>query len=198
MFNHLEKDNSMQALEKLGLVLDEPIGLSELLSEDFNPQLYRLTEAQEEKINALKDVVAAYISAREDIAGKTIKDSGDAAEIAGDKLRRLEHEELWVAFLNRANVVMSFEMLFKGALDSVIISHRDIIAKALSKRAANIILFHNHPSGCPTPGTSDIEHTRLLQKACKMMEIGMLDHIIVSQNCYFSFADERTTKFKTR
>lgn len=198
MFNHLEKDNSMQALEKLGLVLDEPIGLSELLSEDFNPQLYRLTEAQEEKINALKDVVAAYISAREDIAGKTIKDSGDAAEIAGDKLRRLEHEELWVAFLNRANVVMSFEMLFKGALDSVIISHRDIIAKALSKRAANIILFHNHPSGCPTPGTSDIEQTRLLQKACKMMEIGMLDHIIVSQNCYFSFADERTTKFKTR
>ena len=198
MFNHLEKDNSMQALEKLGLVLDEPIGLSELLSEDFNPQLYRLTEAQEEKINALKDVVAAYISARDDIAGKTIKDSGDAAEIAGDKLRRLEHEELWVAFLNRANVVMSFEMLFKGALDSVIISHRDIIAKALSKRAANIILFHNHPSGCPTPGTSDIEHTRLLQKACKMMEIGMLDHIIVSQNCYFSFADERTTKFKTR
>lgn len=198
MFNHLEKDNSMQALEKLGLVLDEPIGLSELLSEDFNPQLYRLTEAQEEKINALKDVVAAYISAREDIAGKTIKDSGDAAEIAGDKLRRLEHEELWVAFLNRANVVMSFEMLFKGALDSVVISHRDIIAKALSKRAANIILFHNHPSGCPTPGTSDIEHTRLLQKACKMMEIGMLDHIIVSQNCYFSFADERTTKFKTR
>lgn len=198
MFNHLEKDNSMQALEKLGLVLDEPIGLSELLSEDFNPQLYRLTEAQEEKINALKDVVAAYISAREDIAGKTIKDSGDAALIAGDKLRRLEHEELWVAFLNRANVVMSFEMLFKGALDSVIISHRDIIAKALSKRAANIILFHNHPSGCPTPGTSDIEHTRLLQKACKMMEIGMLDHIIVSQNCYFSFADERTTKFKTR
>lgn len=198
MFNHLEKDNSMQALEKLGLVLDESIGLSELLSEDFNPQLYRLTEAQEEKINALKDVVAAYISAREDIAGKTIKDSGDAAEIAGDKLRRLEHEELWVAFLNRANVVMSFEMLFKGALDSVIISHRDIIAKALSKRAANIILFHNHPSGCPTPGTSDIEHTRLLQKACKMMEIGMLDHIIVSQNCYFSFADERTTKFKTR
>ena len=198
MFNHLEKDNSMQALEKLGLVLDEPLGLSELLRADFNPQLYRLTEAQEEKINALKDVVAAYISAREDIAGKTIKDSGDAAEIAGDKLRRLEHEELWVAFLNRANVVMSFEMLFKGALDSVIISHRDIIAKALSKRATNIILFHNHPSGCPTPGTSDIEHTRLLQKACKMMEIGMLDHIIVSQNCYFSFADERTTKFKTR
>ena len=198
MFNHLEKDNSMQALEKLGLVLDEPIGLSELLSEDFNPQLYRLTEAQEEKINALKDVVAAYISAREDIAGKTIKDSGDAAEIAGDKLRRLEHEELWVAFLNRANVVMSFEMLFKGALDSVIISHRDIIAKALSKRATNIILFHNHPSGCPTPVTSDIEQTRLLLKACKMMEIGMLDHIIVSQSCYFSFADERTTKFKTR
>jgi DNA repair protein RadC len=188
----------MQALEKLGLKLKEQIGLEELLSENFNPQLYGLTSDQEEKVSALRDILTTYITTKEDIAGKTIKDSGDAAEIAGDKLRRLEHEELWVAFLNRANVVMSFEMLFKGALDSVIISHRDIIAKAMSKRATNIILFHNHPSGCPTPGTSDIEQTRLLQKACKMMEIGMLDHIIVSQNCYFSFADERTTKFKTR
>ena len=101
-------------------------------------------------------------------------------------------------FLNRANVVLSFEMLFKGSLDAVNISHRDVIAKALSKKATNIIVFHNHPSGCPTPSTSDIEHTRMLQKACKMMEIGMLDHIIVSPGSYFSFADECTSKFKTK
>jgi DNA repair protein RadC len=188
----------MQALQKLGLKLKEHIGLDELLSENFNPQLYSLTRIQEEKINALKDVVAAYVSCREDITGKTISDSRQAAEIAGDKLRRLEHEEFWVAFLNRANVVLSFEMLFKGTLDAVNISHRDIIAKALSKNATNIIVFHNHPSGCPTPGTADIEKTRSLQKACKMMEIGMLDHIIVSPGSYFSFADECATKFKTR
>ena len=188
----------MQALERLGLKLKEQIGLDELLSETFNPQLYSLTKSQEEKISALRDVVVAYISSKEDIIGKEIKDSKQAAEIAGEKLRRLQHEEFWVAFLNRANVVLSFEMLFKGSLDAVNISHRDIIAKALSKKATNIIVFHNHPSGCPTPGTSYIEHTRMLQKACKMMEIGMLDHIIVSPGSYFSFADECTSKFKTR
>ena len=188
----------MQALERLGLKLKEQIGLEELLSENFNPQLYSLTRSQEEKISALRDVVAAYVSIREDITGKIITDSQQAAQIAGDRLRRLEHEEFWVAFLNRANVVLSFEMVFKGSLDAVNISHRDTIAKALSKSATNIIVFHNHPSGCPTPGTADIEHTRMLQKACKMMEIGMLDHIIVSPGSYFSFADECTTKFNNK
>ena len=188
----------MQALETLGLKLKEQIGLDELLSDNFNPQLYSLTRSQQEKISALRDVVAAYISVREDISGKTIKDSQQAAQIAGEKLRSLEHEEFWVAFLNRANVILSFEMLFKGSLDAVNISHRDVIARALSKKATNIIVFHNHPSGCPTPGTSDIEQTRMLQKACKMMEIGMLDHIIVSPGCYFSFADEMTSKFKSQ
>ena len=188
----------MQALEKLGLKLNEQISLDEMLSENFNPQLYSLTKSQEETISALRDVVTAYITIKEDLAGRTITGSKDAAEIAGDRLRRLEHEELWVAFLNRANVILSFEMIFKGSLDAVNISHRDIIAKALSKNATNIIVFHNRPSGCPTPGKSDIDQTRLLQKACKMMEIGMLDHIIVSPGCYFSFADECTTKFKTK
>ena len=188
----------MQALEKLGLKLKEQIGLDELLSETFNPQLYSLSKSQQEKISALRDVVVTYISSKEDITGREIKDSRQAAEVAGEKLRRLEHEEFWVAYLNRANVVLSFEMLFKGSLDAVNISHRDIIARALSKKATNIIVFHNHPSGCPTPGTSDIEHTRMLQKACKMMEIGMLDHIIVSPGSYFSFADECTSKFITR
>ena len=188
----------MQALDKLGLKLNEQISLDELLSENFNPQLYSLTKSQEETISALRDVVTAYITIKEDLAGRTISGSKYAAEIAGYRLRRLEHEELWVAFLNRANVILSFEMIFKGSLDAVNISHRDIIAKALSKNATNIIVFHNHPSGCPTPGKSDIDQTRLLQKACKMMEIGRLDHIIVSPGCYFSFADECTTKFKTK
>ena len=155
----------MQALEKLGLKLKEQIGLEELLSENFNPQLYGLTCDQEEKLSALRDIVTTYISTKEDITGKMIRRSEDAVQIAGERLRRLEH---------------------------------DIIAKALSKGAANIIVFHNHPSGCPTPSVSDIEQTRMLSKSCKMMDMQMLDHIIVSPGCYYSFADERTVNFKTR
>lgn len=177
-------------------MLKEQIAIDELLSENFNPHLYSLTSDQEDKINALRDVIAAYNSVKEDISGKMIRDSKQAAEIAGTKLRRLEHEEFWVLFLNRANMVLSFEMLFKGSLDSVNVSHRDVLAKALSKKASNIIVFHNHPSGCPTPGTSDMEQTKNLTKACKLMEITLLDHIIVSPGCYYSFADELTTNFK--
>jgi DNA repair protein RadC len=139
--------------------------------------------------------VAAYIGAREDVIGKGVHDSRHAAAIAGEKLRRLEHEQFWVAFLNRANVVLSLEMLFKGCLDSVNISHRDVIAKALTKSATGIIVFHNHPSGCPLPSKADIQQTRLLNKACEIMEIGMIDPIIVSPSCYYSFADECTTDF---
>ena len=194
----IKSEIKMKALESLGLKLDEQISLEEMLSENFNPQLYSLTDSQQEKINALRDVVVAYMSSREDITGKIIKESREAAALAGQYLRRLDHEEFWVAYLNKANVVISFEMLFKGSLDSVDISRRDVIARALSKKATNIIVFHNHPSGCPTPGTSDIEQTRRLSKACKLMEMTLLDHIIVSPTCYFSFADERTTNFKPR
>lgn len=188
----------MKALETLGLRLKEQIGLNELLSENFNPQLYGLTRLQGEKISALRDIVVAYMSSRDDITGRVITDSKDAAGAVAGFLRRLEHEEFWVAFLNRANVVLSFEMLFKGSLDSVNISPRDVIAKALSKNATSVIVYHNHPSGCPTPSTADIEQTRSLTKACKLMGIQMLDHIIMSPSSYFSFADESTTKFKTK
>lgn len=186
----------MKSLERLGLKLGTDISLTEILSENFNPQLHGLTKSQEEKINALRDIVTTYISSREEMTGKVIRSAEDAVEIASKRLRNLGHEELWVAFLNKANVVLSFEMVFKGSLDSVIISHRDIIAKALSKGATNIIVFHNHPSGCPTPSVSDITQTSQLTKACKLMEIGMLDHIIVSSESYYSFADEYTHKFK--
>ena len=68
----------MQALERLGLKLKEQIGLEELLSENFNPQLYGLTSDQEEKVSALRDIVTTYTTTKEDITGKTIRRSEDA------------------------------------------------------------------------------------------------------------------------
>ena len=186
----------MHAMERLGQKLKEQERLDELLSENFNPRLYGLTKTQVEKVNALRDVVTAYVSIREDITGKSIRQPQDAVEVAAARLRSLNHEELWVAYLNRDNVVLSFEMLFKGSMDAVNISHKHIIAHALSKNASNIILFHNHPSGNPTPSISDINQTRLVTNACKTMEMQMLDHIIIGAGSYYSFADECTCKFK--
>ena len=96
----------MQALETLGLKLKEQVSLSELLSENFNPKLYGLTRSQQEKVSALRDVLATYISMREGITGKTIRQAKDAVEVAAQNLRTLDHEELWVAYLNKDNVVV--------------------------------------------------------------------------------------------
>lgn len=188
----------MKSLERLGLRLKEPVGLEELLSENFNPKLYGLTKVQEEKVSALRDVLETYISIRENREGKPVTGSQDAVAIAGNRLRTIDHEELWVAYLNRANVLLSFERLFTGSLDAVHISHREIIARALSRGASSVIVYHNHPSGNPTPGVGDINQTRELTKACKMMGIGMLDHIIISAGSWYSFADELTFKFKSK
>lgn len=188
----------MKALETLGLRLKEPVGLDELLGENFNPGLYGLTKSQVEKVSALRDVVATYMSIRENITGRRIRQPKDAVEMAASRLRTLDHEELWVAYLNRDNVVLSFEMLFKGSLDAVNISHKHIIARALSRNASNMILFHNHPSGNPMPSVSDMNQTRMVSNACKTMEMQMLDHIIIAAGNYYSFADERIENFKTR
>jgi len=185
-----------QSLQRLGLRLKEHIGLDEMLGENFNPRLYSLTRTQREKIDALREVVSTYISMRDEVRGDVIDTPSKAVAIARKTLQMLDHEELWVAFLNRANMVLSFEMLFKGSIDSVVINPRDIIAKALSKDASGIIVYHNHPSGCPAPGTADIQQTNRLTKACKTMNIEMVDHIIIGAGSYFSFADERTSDFK--
>lgn len=187
---------TMQALKRLGLKLKEQVRLDELLSDNFNPRLYGLTKAQAEKVNALRDIVTAYMSIHEDITGKSIRQSQDAAEMAAARLRVLNHEELWVAYLNKDNVVLSFEMLCKGSLDAVNISHRHIIAHALSKNASNIILFHNHPSGNPAPTVSDLNQTQLVMNACKTMDMQMIDHIIITAGSYYSFADECVCKFQ--
>lgn len=187
---------TMQALERLGLKLKEQVRLDELLSENFNPRLYGLTKAQAEKVNALRDIMTAYMSIREDVTGKSIGQSQDAAEMAAARLRALNHEEIWVAYLNKDHVVLSFEMLFKGSLDAVKISQKHIIAHALSKNASNIILFHNHPLGNPAPTVSDFKQTRLVMNACKAMDMQMIDHIIITAGSYYSFADECVYKFK--
>ena len=111
-------------------------------------------------------------------------------------LRDLAHEEVWVAFLTSCNTVISVEMVFKGSVDNVLISPRVILAKALSLDASNIILYHNHPSGSVKPSVSDIKMTNNLKKACTLLEVNLIDHLILSREECYSFADEASFKVK--
>ena len=186
----------MRELTQLGLKLKEDIPLDILLNENFNGSLYGMSRDEIAKVQALRMIVSEYN--RYPTLDKTVQinDSCKAVNLVYGMLRDLSHEEVWVAYLTYTNQVISVEMLFRGALSSVVVSPRVVIAKALSLNAANIILFHNHPSESVVPSPNDIKVTNNLKKACTLLEVGLLDHIIVTKGEFYSFADERASKIK--
>lgn len=86
-------------------------------------------------------------------------------------------------------------MLSSGGIDSTIVDVRMIIKNALLINATRLIMFHNHPSGDPRPGNADIKETERMSKACAIMGLSLMDHIIVSKDCFFSFSDESVFRF---
>jgi DNA repair protein RadC len=116
--------------------------------------------------------------------------SGDAAAIFKPLLSDLPHEEFWVLLLNRNNLVLDKMMVSQGGLAGTVIDVRIILKVALEKLACSIILCHNHPSGNLVPSEADKDITKKMKEAGKHMDIPVLDHLIIGNGSYFSFADE--------
>lgn len=116
--------------------------------------------------------------------------SKDAFQILQLKLEDLPHEEFWIVLLNRANKVIDTKLVSRGGVSSTVVDSKVIFNFALESLASAIILAHNHPSGNLKPSNSDIRLTKKIVAAGKIMEVPVLDHIIVGDNDYFSFADE--------
>ena len=186
----------MKALAQLGLKVNGEIPLEILLSENFNGSLYGMTQEESAKVRALRQVVTQYNRTHSSDRSQPVTDSQKAADLVYGMLRDLAHEEVWVAYLTTSNTVISVEMVFKGSVDNVLISPRVILAKALSLDATNIILYHNHPSGSVMPSPSDIKMTANLKKACTLLEVNLLDHLIISRQECYSFADEVSFKIR--
>ena len=112
-------------------------------------------------------------------------------------LRGLDHEECWAMFLNRANYVLGKERMSIGGLESTVVDVKAILRRALERKASGVILVHNHPSGSAMPGQADIRQTAVLKKALQTCEIQLVDHVVVAEDSWYSFADERlvTEKF---
>lgn len=106
-------------------------------------------------------------------------------------LKGIDHEECWVLYLNRANRIIFREKIFTGGLNSTTIDTNTILRKAIEKKADGLILVHNHPSGNPHPGEADIRETARLKKAADTFRISLMDHVIVSDGCFYSFSDEQ-------
>ena len=119
-----------------------------------------------------------------------ISGSKEAARFFHPILEDLNHEEFWVLLLNRSNTVIDKFMVSQGGLTGTVIDIKIILRTALEKLASSIILCHNHPSGNLKPSSSDLEVTKKIKNAAKMMEISVLDHLIIAHDEYLSFADE--------
>lgn len=122
---------------------------------------------------------------------KSITSPANVYRLMIPHMRSLDHEECWVMYLNRANHLIKKEMVSSGGLESTIIDCKSIVRLALEKKASGVILIHNHPSGSPLPGTADIQQTQILKKALTMCDISLIDHVVIADRSYYSFADEQ-------
>lgn len=102
----------------------------------------------------------------------------------------LTHEEFYAIYVNRRNKIMSVRQISKGGLSGTVADGKIIFRKALEAKATGIVLAHNHPSGVVDPSPSDMRLTKSLQKFGAMIDLQILDHLIITDNNYFSFADE--------
>lgn len=121
---------------------------------------------------------------------EVILQSRDIAEYLRAKLQYKKHEVFAVIFLNRANKIIHYEIVSEGGITGTVADPRIILKKALHNDAVNIILCHNHPSGSIKPSRQDEELTRKIKDAARLLDINVIDHIIVSEEGYYSFADE--------
>ena len=116
--------------------------------------------------------------------------SQDAYNTLGAQLSDLHHEEFWLLLLNKANEVFDRCRLSSGGSAGTVVDVKILFKTALDARAAAVIALHNHPSGNLQPSQADLELTRRIRKAGELLDLPLLDHLIVSERGYYSFADE--------
>ena len=126
-----------------------------------------------------------------ELLSKTVvRTSGEIAQYLKTALRDYSHEVFAVVFLNRANKIISFQIISTGGLTGTVADPRIILKKAIEAEACSIVLSHNHPSGSLKPSRADEMLTKRIKEAAVLLDMNVIDHIIVSEDGYYSFADE--------
>jgi DNA repair protein RadC len=119
-----------------------------------------------------------------------IRSSRDARHLFSHLLVDLNHEEFYVAFLNRANMVVEIPCISRGGVSSTVVDVRLLVKKAIMLQASNVIVAHNHPSGNLQPSDEDRKLTEQIIKGLAYFDIHLIDHLIYAGNQVLSFSDE--------
>lgn len=121
---------------------------------------------------------------------KKITSSNSVFELMQPLIGELQHEEFWIIYLNNSNKVIQKNQLSKGGITGTLVDVRLVLKNALVVGATGLILAHNHPSGTLKPSEADKQITNKLKTAAESLDIKVLDHLVITENAYFSFADE--------
>lgn len=171
-----------------------------LLGKNNLSELGRLSIADLSRIKGIGEAKAITIIAALELGRRrqasaslekpVVASSSDVARYLQSLLRDHRHEVFAVLFLNRANKINHFQVVSQGGITGTVADPRIILKRALEEDAVSIILCHNHPSGALKPSRADEELTLKIKEAARYFDIKVLDHLIVSEEGYFSFADE--------
>jgi DNA repair protein RadC len=161
--------------------------------------LGKLTISDLKKLNGIGPARAVTIAAALELGRRRklaeipevpqIKCSKDVADIFQPLLSDLAHEEFWILYLNRSNKVIDRNKLSQGGISGTVTDVRIVMKRAIECLASGIIVCHNHPSGNLNPSESDSKITQKIKEAGNLMDIQLLDHLIISDKEYYSFAD---------
>jgi len=170
------------------------------LGNDNLHELGKLTVNDLMKVKGIGEAKAVTIMAALEIGRRrqaltalenpVIRGSQNIASYLQALLKDYYYEVFAVVFLNRANKIKHFEIISQGGITGTVADPRIILKKALEVEAVSLIISHNHPSGNVMPSKADEELTRKIKQASALFDITLLDHVIVSDSAYFSFADE--------
>lgn len=120
-----------------------------------------------------------------------ITSSKSVFELLQPKMGELQHEEFWIVYLNNSNKVLQSVQLSKGGITGTLVDVRLVMRQAIELGSVGLILAHNHPSGTLKPSNADKQITQKLKLAAEALDLKVLDHLIITQTAYFSFADEQ-------
>ena len=182
---------------------ESAVGLSKRILKSTNSNLNELAKLSLEKLTEFKGIgeakavsiiTALELGKRTQLAVALEKPkitcSKDVSNIMQHIIGNLEHEEFWVLFLNNSNKVVAKSQISKGGLTATIVDIRLVFKRALELASVGIIVCHNHPSGKLQPSNADKNLTQKIKEAGITLDIKLLDHLIITEKAYFSFADE--------
>lgn len=181
---------------------ESAVELSRKLLSHFDNSLHKIESASLAELMKIKGIgfasatkiLSAFILGRrhrsEVVTQQTkIMSSQSAWEVIQPFLSGINHEEFWISLVNRANFLIKTIQISKGGLAGTVVDIKKIYSLVAEYRASGLLLYHNHPSGSVTPSEQDKTLTEKICQLAKVMEVQILDHLIVGDEKYFSFAD---------